>query len=730
MNKAKEIDKINRHIGELVYDKTALKKAYNYYHCVRDKDQFAHLEQNYGIGAPTTVSFTPLVKKHIDVLVGEYLELDPDLQITCKDSNTISQIMREKQLKIDGELYSFLKKYLQNSIVQILLEDKNPVSDPFIEKEMQKIKTDIESDFVSNYEIAAQNILNYVKHSRDIDLKNKMRELYLDILIAGVCYYRTKPSGSGENLKFEVLNPLDTFIERNPNEFYINKSSRAVIRRFLTREQILAEFGSELTPEAKAKLKTSEGTGRENGSYVYVKTGRFDNLVQFPETKGILAGLEVHPTLNGDRGYEYSQTVYTVYEVEWLEWDKDENRLTRHEGVKIGPEIYICRGESEYVTRSASNPADCTLSVNGMFFSDRNGQPFSLILSTASLQDQADCLRYHMECLLASSGTVGDWIDVASLPEFLGQETPDRLLRWIAYKKQGVALYDSSQEGANIVNTTFNGYDDTVKVQAVQAIQVAIDGIEQQVSSITGVFPEKLGGIQERDAVSNVKVGLRYSTLLTKQYFSAMDMMYKEVNYDLLNLAKIVYKDGFTGTIILGPRLNKIFTAIPKYYTTTDFDIHIEDSTESFRMREDIKGLNVEFIKAGLIDPDMAINIVTAKNLTDLKKYVDRALKTKKAENDMNAQLQQQVEQLTQQTKQYEQQIGEFQNQIKQLNSQLQSADTQKMEIEKKRVRIEEQEANDKRDFNNKQIEMKEKQLQVEIAQVYDGNPYNDRIHD
>jgi hypothetical protein len=331
--------------------------------------------------------------------------------------------------------------------------------------------------------------------------------------------------------------------------------------------------------------------------------------------------------------------------------------------------------------------------------------------------------------LLASSGTVGDWVDVASLPEFLGQETPDRLLRWIAYKKQGIGLYDSSQEGANIINTTFNGFDDTVKVQAIQAIQVAIDGIEQQVSSITGVFPEKLGGIQERDAVSNVKVGLRYSTLLTKQYFSAMDLMLKEVNYDLLNLAKIVYKDGFTGTVILGPRLNKIFTAVPKYYTTTDFDIHIEDSTESYKMREDIKGLNVEFIKAGLVDPGMAVNIVTAKNLTDLKKYIDKAIKTKKAENDMAAQLQQQVEQLTQQTKQYESQIQEFQNQIKQLNSQLQNNNDAKLELEKKRIRIEEQEANDKRDFNNRQIDVKEKQLQVEFAQLQDGNPYNDKIH-
>lgn len=335
-----------------------------------------------------------------------------------------------------------------------------------------------------------------------------------------------------------------------------------------------------------------------------------------------------------------------------------------------------------------------------------------------------------MDSLLASSGTVGDWIDVASLPEFLGQETPDRLLKWIAYKKQGIALYDSSQEGANVINTTFNGFDDTVKVQAVQAIQVAIDNIEQQVSSITGVFPEKLGGIQERDAVSNVKVGLRYSTLLTKQYFSAMDLMYKEVNYDLLNLAKIVYKDGFSGTVILGPRLNKIFTAIPEYYTTTDFDIHIEDSTESYRTREEIKAINVEFIKAGMVEPDMAINVITAKNLTDLKQYMSKALKMRKAENDMNSQLQQQVEQLTQQTKQYEQQIGEFQNQIKQLTSQLQNNNAEKLELEKKRVKIEEQEANDKRDFNNKQIEVKEKQLQVEIAQMADGNPYNDKIHD
>lgn len=60
MSKQKEIDKINRHINELVYDKSQLKKAYNYYHGVRDAEQFKHIEENFGIGVPTSVGLLRL----------------------------------------------------------------------------------------------------------------------------------------------------------------------------------------------------------------------------------------------------------------------------------------------------------------------------------------------------------------------------------------------------------------------------------------------------------------------------------------------------------------------------------------------------------------------------------------------------------------------------------------------------------------------------------------------
>ena len=55
-----------------------------------------------------------------------------------------------------------------------------------------------------------------------------------------------------------------------------------------------------------------------------------------------------------------------------------------------------------------SDPKNCTLSVNGMFFSDRNGNPFSMMLSTMHLQDKLDLLIYYRDNLIASSGTVGD----------------------------------------------------------------------------------------------------------------------------------------------------------------------------------------------------------------------------------------------------------------------------------------------------------------------------------
>lgn len=731
MNRDKEIEKINQCINDLLYDKVQLKKAYNYYHCVRDAEQFKHLEDNYGIGTPTSVTFTPLIKKHIDVLVGEYLELDPDLQVSCKDEKTVSDIMRDKQLKIHEAVFKRFKEKLQNAIIQVLLEGKEVINDPFFEQEIERIKKDVADSYVSEYEIAAQNILNYVRNSRDIDLKNKMRELLTDLLIAGICYYRVRPSGGKNNLRLEILNPLDTFIERNHNEFYLNRSPRALIRRWLTIEQVFNEFDEELTSEARNVLlnTTTHATKDSKSMYVRAKAGDGYNKIPRGETPGLLAGLEIHPFRDKDEPYyQYNPNLIPVYECEWLEYEDD--KLVRHEGVKIGEEVYIARGASKDIVRSVSNPKDCTLTINGIFFMDKNGMPFSLIANTMDLQDKYDLTIYYRDSLIANSGTIGDWVDVNHLPAFLGEELPERLQKWLAYKKQGMGLFDSSQEGAQLLNTTFNGFDDTLKAQMIQAFDLVLQSIEQQASSITGVFAEKLGGIQQRDAVSNVKVGIRQSTLLTKQYFSAMDLLYKEVNYDLLNLAKIVYKHGICGTLINGNKLNQIFTALPKYYTMTDFDIHIQDSTELFQAKENLRASSMELIKSGQADPTMIVNIMLARNLTELRTYISDAVKNQKQENNTIGQLQQQLQDLQQQLQQATKELNKVQEENNNLNKQLEKNNQAKIEIERQRVAIEEQEMMNKKDYDDRIAKAKERQVDIEFLQLNDGNPYNDKVKD
>jgi len=59
-----------------------------------------------------------------------------------------------------------------------------------------------------------------------------------------------------------------------------------------------------------------------------------------------------------------------------------------------------------------------------------------------------------------------------------------------------------------------------------------------------------------------------------------MDLIVNEMLLDCLNLAKVVYKNGLTGTIVLGDKYQKVFTALPEYYTLTDYDIRIITSSD------------------------------------------------------------------------------------------------------------------------------------------------------
>lgn len=721
------IDNIDRAINELVYEKTSIIKAYNYYHGKRDPEQFRHLEENYGIGTPTSVEFVPLVKKHIDVLIGEYLTIPVMPKISCKDKETLSNIHREKQLHMHNSVIKELKQHLNNTIYSAIRGEKNQTSDAEVQNRITTILEELDRNFISNYEIAAQNIVDYAMQARNIDFTNKRKIILTHLLISGTCYYKVCPTSSNTNVDLKILNPINTFIDRNPESPYLKHSARAVHREYLTKHQILARYGEVLNKEDLEVLENMEAYSQDGSTTTYLRS--YDSVTGNNITDGILGGFEVTPLLPFERNTSKYFRLYPVHEVEWLQTDKEDGEYitNRYEGVRIGTSIYIPTGKSKNVWRSQDDKKHCSLSINGIFYSDINGDPFSLILATANLQDKFDVLNFYRDNLIAESGTAGDWIDIAYLPKVLGSDLTERLMKFKAYSKQGMKLLDSSQEGMPPMNTTFGGFDDTLKLQSIQGIDLAIQRVEETVSTITGVFREKLGGIEQKDAVTNVQVGVRQSTYITKQYYQLMDLMTREILIDILNLAKVVFKNGLSGTIILGESLNKIFTALPEYFTITDHDIHITDSSETTLEQETIKQLTTEFTKAGIVDPEVILEAVTSKSLTRMKSDVLAALNRKKLENNQLGQLSQQVEQLNEQLKQTSSEAQKLQQQIERLNAEKLAMERERLQFEKE---LEWYKARGENSHNAALLEFEKQRIGLEAAQLLDASKQNDEIRD
>ena len=382
MTREELVDKTNLAITELVYDKTDLRKAYNYYNCKRDKEQFKYLEENYGIGQPTSVEFIPLIKKHIDALVGEYLDIPILPKVSCKDEETINNIYREKQLKVATECFNLLQKNLKNNLLRVL--GNQDMVDLNIKEQLDKLIEDVNENFISQYEIAGQNVVEYIIQSRNTDLITKLKQLFIDLLVTGYTFYRVYPSPSGKNIQIECLNPLNVFPDLNYDSPYIKDSYRIVVRTYLTRNQVLNKYGKDLKREDIKKVEDLWHDYLDISNSIYVR-GVASSL-GVPATDGIRAGEEVTSGYPEQHWQRYNSSLIPVYEVEWVETDKD-FVMQRYSTIRIGDEIYILNGKDDQVVRTKDAPDKCGLTVNGVWFNNRSGKPYSMVNACMVLQD-------------------------------------------------------------------------------------------------------------------------------------------------------------------------------------------------------------------------------------------------------------------------------------------------------------------------------------------------------
>ena len=140
---------------------------------------------------------------------------------------------------------------------------------------------------------------------------------------------------------------------------------------------------------------------------------------------------------------------------------------------------------------------------------------------------------------------------------------------------------------------------------------------------------------------------------------------------------------------------------------------------------ETIKQLSSEFIKAGNVDPEIILEVITSSGLTRMKEDVLLALNKKRKENNQLGQLSQQVEQLDKQLKETTSEAQKLQQEVQKL-----SAD--KLQLERDRLEFEKQlkwyQAKTLNSFNEEKLELEKKGVQLEGLQLLDENHRNDEV--
>lgn len=724
-NEDRLINITDKIISQLVIKKPEIQLAYDYYNCVRDKDRFKYLEDIYGIANPSSLEFIPLVRRHIDYLVGQIISDNINPKITCKDFKSLTKIKDQKDgLKKESEknflvskLHSNIKKHLEGSP----MDDADPSDD------INNLYNNIDQDFISDFEIAAQYIVNNILRSKVVNYKDKIKTLAKDYFITGQMYYRVNMRKEGDMPVIDVYHPGNVFFERNYNSRFVKDSKKVVALRYMTYHQVIDEYGDDLDEDQIDDVMNEFPND--------VNSAGNSHFIRIPEGSAGSAVPTVYPTVGtyggmfgagGVAGHEVAfGDMLPVYEVEWIEMFKSEKgiKTKRYCTTKIGAKTYILKGEDNDTVYSNQMTDRACLSINGVCNTDRSGKPYSLVLATSALQDKYDIIFFHIDSLIATSGTKGSIVDVNSIPEYLADDPIKRIEEWIRWKKGGIALIDSSELNSAF-NTIFNGFNDCIDGNSLQALQLQLQQIEYECSSVTGVYKESLNKIEQRDAVTNVQTGLKQSEIITKPLFSAIDDMSLQILSDMINVCKISFKNGFVGNVVIND-LNKIFTVDPNHFCFTDYDISLDDTDKTIIMMEKINAYTMELLKGQLVDPEVVIQGMTSESLTEMKKNLLEAIGKKKKEMSSTTQLQQQNAQLQQQLQQLQQQLDKASGELEQTKKQNNDINVANRAEE---LRLKGKELDMKAENESRRLDLDNNQLKAEVAELFDDKNSNNEI--
>ena len=678
-------------------DRDELQSYYDLYNGIYNEKDLKYVTNPFDQddGFPATAQYYNIIRPKIDLLLGEETKR-PFNYVVCRTSDIASSDVQNKAKQM-------LLDYMQAAMMAKLgPEEQARFQEALQSGEIQtpeEIQKYITKDYKDIAEITAYQTLKFLY--KKLDMQHKFNRSYLDVLVGGSEYFYTGIR-NGEPYT-ERVNPKE-FTYANEDVEYIDEASWCVRRMVMSYSDIYDQFYDILDEKQLDKILElvgqvpTSGYGPDKNSvddYNHIELKRYNSINDYVHDEGDINVIVYHvcwksfkkigfvtiinPETELPEEFEVDETYKVTGDELSVEWKWI---VETWEGYRAGDDscdevLYFGMKPVEYQFMNGYNLNSSKLPYTGATYSNANSKSKSLVAIMKPLQYMYIILWYRLELAIARDKGKLPVIDITQIPKSMGIDVD----KWMHYMSAlGVIFVNPYEEGWDIPGreggkpSIYNQWSsvDASMANTINTYIGLLDKIEQMISELSGVSPQRQGAISSNELVGNVERSVIQSAHITEMWFWQHNQVKKRVLSMLLDIAKYTWKDTKKYLHYVLDDGTRTFLQIDDNFPYEDFDIFISDSTKDNQAIEQLKSLIQPAMQNGasLLD---AAEIITEDNLTVIKNKL-REIEEKRMQQAQEAQ---------QQEAQQQQQLVQMQNEVKEQELMLKEAE---LDLEKYKI--------------------------------------------
>lgn len=678
-------------------DRDELQSYYDLYNGIYNEKDLKYVTNPFDQddGFPATAQDYNIIRPKIDLLLGEETKR-PFNYVVCRTSDIASSDVQNKAKQM-------LLDYMQAAMMAKLgPEEQARFQEALQSGEIQtpeEIQKYITKDYKDIAEITAYQTLKFLY--KKLDMQHKFNRSYLDVLVGGSEYFYTGIR-NGEPYT-ERVNPKE-FTYANEDVEYIDEASWCVRRMVMSYSDIYDQFYDILDEKQLDKILELVGQVPTSGygpdknpvdDYNHIELKRYNSINDYVHDEGDINVIVYHvcwksfkkigfvtiinPETELPEEFEVDETYKVTGDELSVEWKWI---VETWEGYRAGDDscdevFYFGMKPVEYQFMNGYNLNSSKLPYTGATYSNANSKSKSLVAIMKPLQYMYIILWYRLELAIARDKGKLPVIDITQIPKSMGIDVD----KWMHYMSAlGVIFVNPYEEGWDIPGreggkpSIYNQWSsvDASMANTINTYIGLLDKIEQMISELSGVSPQRQGAISSNELVGNVERSVIQSAHITEMWFWQHNQVKKRVLSMLLDIAKYTWKDTKKYLHYVLDDGTRTFLQIDDNFPYEDFDIFISDSTKDNQAIEQLKSLIQPAMQNGasLLD---AAEIITEDNLTVIKNKLI----------EIEEKRMQQAQEAQQQEAQQQQQLVQMQNEVKEQELMLKEAE---LDLEKYKI--------------------------------------------